>query len=207
MSILYDIYPSPSNKETEGLGQLYHARTINRQTLDPEILVNHICERSTLGKGDVHAMLKELSHELTQQLLAGNRVYIPGIGYFSLSLQAPANTDPKSARAEHMRVKRIEYRAESQVRQKVVNNATFERSLEKTHSAKLGYDEIDNLVKEYLKSHPIITTAIFCEICHLTRSTARKHITRMVIEGLLVNTNTPKNPIYIWKDRLCEGCE
>lgn len=206
MSILYDFYVSPSGGGTEVNGEScepapvkVHARVVNRQTLDPETLVNHICERSTLGKGDVVAMFSELNHEVAQQLLAGNSVNIPGLGYFSLSLLTPANANPRATRAQHLRVKRIEFRADPQLRKKVLNEASFERSPEKRHSAEVSNEEVELAVRGYLKGHPFITRKVFSELCHLTKGTALNHIRRLVKEGVLVNSNTPHNPIYMLK--------
>ena len=199
MAILFDFYQTPNPKKEEKTTQKYHARVVNRQTLDPSTLVNHICERSTLGKGDVLAMFSELNHEIKQQLLAGNRVCIPGVGYFSLSIQAPADADPQSTRAQHLRVKRVEFRADAHLREEILAGATFERSPEKKHSAAITNEEVNRIVEEYLKDHPFLTRQVLSELCHLTKGTAQNHIRRLVSEGRLVNTNTPRNPIYMWK--------
>lgn len=201
MSILYDFYASPTTEKNEEDTPKYHVRAVNRQTLDPDTLINHICERSTLGKGEIAALLEELSYEIGQQLLAGNCVYIPKIGSFSLSLKSPADVNPTSTRAEQINVKRIEYRADSELRANVLSKATFERSPQKKHSAKLTNEEINNQVRIYLKDHPFLTRPLLEEICHLTKSTALNHIHRLIKEGILTNTNTSRQPIYILKDK------
>lgn len=200
MAILFDFYSNPTPNGDEEQTPKFHARAVNRQTLDPDTLVSHICERSTLGKGDVLAMFSELNHEIKQQLLAGNRVEIPGLGYFSLSLQAPSDADPQSTRAQHLRVKRIEFRADAHLREEIMAEATFERSPEKKHSATLNEEEVDQLVETYLKDHPFITRQVLSGLCHLTKGTAQNHIKRLLEEGKLINTNTPHTPIYMWKE-------
>ena len=199
MSIIYDFYTSPNSEASKEKNPKFHARVVNRQTLDPAILVNHICERSTLGKGDVQALLSELNHEVSQQLLAGNCVYIPGLGYFSLSLQAPSDADPQSTRAQPVKVKRIEFRAEANLRHKILMEATFERSSEKKHSANHTQDEVIQLVREYLSQHLFMTRQIFSELCHFTKGTAQNHLRKLMEEGVIENTNTPRNPIYVLK--------
>lgn len=200
MSILYDLYISPTTNEQEETSPRYHARTVNRQTLDPDTLVSHICERSSLGKGDILALFEELNNEIRQQLLAGNSIYVPKIGVFSLSLQSPADINPQTARAEHIKVKRIEYRAESSLRNAILQQATFERNSEKKHSALLTNEEINEKAKEYLTDHPFLTRNLLEKVCNLTRGTALNHIRRMVKEEILINTNTPQQPIYVLKN-------
>lgn len=211
MAILYDFYASPSVMEEgakeqakeQELATKYHARVVGGQTLDVKKLVSRISQRSTLGEGDVLAVFHELSDELSQELLAGNRVYFPEIGYFSLSLQAPAEADPKETRAQKIRVKRIEFRAETQLRKKVESHAVFERSSKKMHSARLSHEEVESKVLEYLKEHMYVTCRTVCECCHLTKGTAQNHLKRMLAEGKIVNTNTPRNPIYmVAKDKV-----
>ena len=199
MSILYDLYTTPNANEAERDTEKYHARVVNRQTLDPEMLIQHICERSSLGKGDVVSLFEELSNEIKQQLLAGNVVNLPKIGSFSLSLQSPANANPKTTRAEHIKVKRIEFRADRNLREDVLHQAKFERSNEKMHSAALSNEEVNTLVCKYLNEHPFITRKTFGELCHLTKGTALNHIRRLVNEGIIVNTNTRNQPIYVLK--------
>lgn len=197
MAILYDLYITPTpDKEATG-NPSYHARTMNRQTMDADVLIQHICERSTLGKGDVISLFTELNREVSRQLLAGNRVCIPGLGYFSLSLQTLKEVDPNSTRAQYIQVKRIEFRAEAALRDKVKKEATFERCQMKNHSASHSNEEILQLVIEYLQTHPFLTRETFSELCHFTRCTAINQLHRLVDEGILVNTNTPRNPIYM----------
>lgn len=197
MAILYDLYTTPTpNKEAEGKSS-YHARVVNRQTLDADILIQHICERSTLGKGDVISLFTELNREVSRQLLAGNRVQIPGLGYFSLSLQTTPEADPKLTRAEHIEVKQIEFRAESELREQVRHEASFERCKEKKHSVKHSNEEILQLVTNYLETHPFLTRQTFSKLCQFTRGTAILQLHRLVNEGILVNTNTPQHPIYV----------
>ena len=199
MSILYDLYASPSSEANEESTPRYHARVVNRQTLDPDTLVDRICERSTLGRGDILALFEELGHEMKQQLLAGNAVVLPNIGTFTLSLHAPADANPNTSRAEQIQVKRIEFRAESKLRTEIVQTATFERSANKIHSASLTNEEVNKLVDSYMKEHSFITRKTLSELCHLTKGTALNQIRRLVNEGILINSNTPHQPIYVLK--------
>ena len=201
MSILYDLYSSPtaSESENENTTPKYHARVVNRQTLDPKVLIDNICQRCSLGKGDVVALFEELSNEIKRELLAGNSVYLPKLGLFSLSLQTLSNANPKSTRAEQIRVKRIEFRAESRLRRDIIHMARFERSPEKVHSAVLSNEKVNALVCKYLNEHAFLTRKALSELCHFTKGTALNHIRRLVNEEIIENTNTHHQPIYVLK--------
>ena len=199
MSILYDLYATPIPGDAATSEPTYHARVCNKQTVDPATLISHICERSTLGKGDIAALFNELQQEISTQLLAGNRVNIPGLGYFSLSLQTNPDADPSSTRAQHIHVKRIEYRADAQLRNKVLSEATFERIREKNHSDKLSTEEIHTLVREHFKTHQTLTRQSFEKLCHFTRSKAYSTLHALLEEGFLENINTPRYPFYVLK--------
>ncbi len=196
MAITFDFYQSPS-PETDGEKiKKYHARVVGGQTIDMDDLVRHISQRCTLSKGDIQAVLIELSEEIAHGLLNGNRINIPGIGNFSLSLKAPKDANPVNTYAQNIQVKQIEYRPDYQLKQRVTTDAIFERSKEKVHSAQISINEIDALLTDYFKENAYITRARFEELCHFTRNTAQRHLKRLVKEGRLVNTNTIHQPMY-----------
>ena len=204
MAILFDFYHSPSLGEESK--QKYHARVVGGQSVDLSDIVQHISQRSTLSKGDIHAVISELSDEIASALLHGDYVTIPGIGNFSLSLQAPKDANPKKTHAQNINIKRIEFRADFQLKQRLKSEAVFERCQEKMHSAHINSYEIDSFLIDYFKEHAFITRKGFENLCHFTRSTASRHLKRLLNEGKLINTNTQRNPIfepakgfYIWR--------
>lgn len=197
MAILFDFYHSPSNQEIgEETNERYHARVVSSQSVDLDDVAARICERCTLSKGDVIAVINELSAEIETGLLSGKQVNISGIGHFSVSLKAPKDANPKNTHAQSIEIKRIEFRADHQLRKNVMSKAVFERSREKKHSAYISGNEIDSLLIDYFEKHSYITRKGFEDLCHLTRSTAARHLQRLVSEGRLVNTNTSRNPNY-----------
>ena len=197
MAILFDFYHSPSaQQEGEEKEERFHARVVSNQTLGLEEMVQNISQRCTLTKGDILAVMGELSDEVANGLLRGKQVNVPGIGLFSLSLKAPRDANPDKTLARHIEVKRVEFRADYQLRQRVKEQAVFERSREKVHSARIDRTEMEALLTEHFKRHAYITRNGFEELCHLTRSTAARHLRRLVAEGRLINTGTRRNPIY-----------
>ena len=197
MAIKFDFYHSPSKSKTgEETKEHFHARVVGKQTVDTEDLINEMHERSTLAKSDIIAVLSELNHVLKQHLLDGDNVKIKGLGVYSLSLEAPKDADPNKTHAQNIKVKRIEYRADRQLRKEIISNARFERSREKVHSSVISIYEIDALLIDYFEEHAYITRKKFEDLCHLTKNTAARHLKRLVEEGRLVNTNTLRSPNY-----------
>ena len=95
MPILFDFYTSPSGPEKEEK-EKYHARVVRSHTVQIDDIVNNISKRCTLSKVDIRAVLDELGDELVYNLCEGDRVCLPWIGYFYLSLPAPKDADPKT---------------------------------------------------------------------------------------------------------------
>lgn len=195
MPILFDFYVSPSDSG-KGEKEKYHARVVRSHTVQIDDIVNNISKRCTLSKGDIRTVLDELGDELVYNLCEGDRVCLPGIGYFYLSLSAPKDTDPKTTRSQSIGIKAVEFRADSILKNSLENHAKFERSDIKVHSSRLDSYEIDTLLEDYFHKNEFLTRIKFEKLCGFTKTTAQRHLQRLVNEGRLVNVNTRHNPIY-----------
>lgn len=195
MPILFDFYVSPSNSG-KGEKEKYHARVVRSHTVRIDDIVNNISKRCTLSKGDIRAVLDELGDELVYNLCEGDRVCLPGIGYFYLSLSAPKDTNPKTTRSQNIGIKAVEFRADSILKNSLESHAQFERSDIKVHSSRLESYEIDTLLVDYLHKNEFLTRIKFEKLCGFTKTTAQRHLQRLVDESKLVNVNTRHNPIY-----------
>lgn len=195
MPILFDFYVSPSDSEKEEK-EKYHARVVRSHTVQIDDIVNNISKRCTLSKGDIRAVLDELGDELVYNLCEGDRIYLPGIGYFYLSLSAPKDANPKTTRSQNIGIKAVEFRADSILKKGLENHSQFERSDIKVHSSRLDSYEIDTLLVDYFHKNEFLTRIKFEELCGFTKTTAQRHLQRLVDESKLVNVNTRHNPIY-----------
>lgn len=195
MPILFDFYVSPSDSG-KGEKEKYHARVVRSHTVQIADIVNNISKRCTLSKGDIRAVLDELGDEIVYNLCEGNRVYLPGIGYFYLSLSTPKEADPKTTRSQSIGIKAVEFRADSILKNNLESHARFERSDIKVHSSRLDSYEIDALLEDYFHKNDFLTRIKFEKLCGFTKTTAQRHLQRLMDEGRLVNVNTRHNPIY-----------
>lgn len=201
MPILFDFYASPSDPEKEEK-EKYHARVVRSHTVQIDDIVNNISKRCTLSKGDIRAVLDELGDELVYNLCEGDRVCLPGIGYFYLSLSAPKDADPKTTRSQSIGIKAVEFRADSILKNSLESHAKFERSDIKVHSSRLNSYETDALLEDYFHKNEFLTRSKFEKLCNFTKTTAQRHLQRLVDESKLVNVNTRHNPIY----KPAKGC-
>lgn len=195
MPILFDFYASPSGPEKEEK-EKYHARVVRSHTIQIDDIVNNISKRCTLSKGDIRAVLDELGDELVYNLCEGDRVCLPGIGYFYLSLSAPKNANPKTTRSQSIGIKAVEFRADSILKNSLESHAKFERSDIKVHSSRLDSYKIDTLLEDYFHKNEFLTRTKFERLCGFTKTTAQRHLQRLIDEGRLINVNTRHNPIY-----------
>lgn len=195
MPILFDFYVSPSDSG-KGEKEKYHARVVRSHTVQIDDIVNNISKRCTLSKGDIRAVLDELGDELVYNLCEGDRIYLPGIGYFYLSLSTPKDANPKTTRSQNIGIKAVEFRADSILKKGLENHAKLERSDIKVHSPRLDSYEIDTLLEDYFHKNEFLTRIKFEKLCGFTKTTAQRHLQRLLNEGRLVNVNTRHNPIY-----------
>ncbi|MGL5980022.1 MAG: HU family DNA-binding protein [Phocaeicola sp.] len=193
MAIQFDFYETPTpnkNKEKE-----YHPRVVNSTTLGSDELLKQISHRCTLTKGDVKACLTELSHSLTEGLRAGRNVHLEGVGYFSTKLICTAEKTTPHTRSEYVKVKGIAFRPEREIRQELTT-AELERAKRKSHSTPLTNQEIESCIEQHFSNKSTLTRAQLEELCQLTKTTALKHINRMVQQQKLVNLTNRHQALY-----------
>ena len=205
MSVKYDLYRTPQPKKGKKKAEVkYHARVVGGQTLDENLLAKYIHNRCTLSEGDFLTCMYELGQEMATQLCAGNRVYLPHIGYFSITLDAPEGCNPEDTHAQSVKFKQIKFRADQQLKDLMLQNMHLERAEVKVHSKAMSLEAIDQKLIEYFQKKRVMNRATFQELCKMTTSSSYRHINRLVEEGKLVNINTPHSPLYEKGDALAE---
>ena len=74
----------------------FRAVTIENQVVGIERMGKNIQSASSLTQSDVIAAVAALKEEISFQLMSGNAVHLPGIGYFTLSVKGKLYQDPCS---------------------------------------------------------------------------------------------------------------
>lgn len=194
MAIDFEFYENP-DPSGENAGK-YHARVVTYRTVKTPEIARNIQKASSLTIGDVMGVLSALSDELSSNLEDSNRVHLEGIGYFQATVQVAREVDVKKTRANSVFFKSVTFRADKVLKKKLITAIT-QRSMIKSHSAKLSDEKVDRLVSDYLQEKKAITRRNLQLLCGFTEYTATKHIRRMLEEGKIKNINTSKQPVYV----------
>jgi len=195
MALHYDLYENPLPPGSNRRKRL-HARVVTTGTTPTDWVAKVIHDRSTLTEGDVKATLSCLTDVLVSELSQGKRVHLEGLGYFQLTLSAPAVRTPKDIRAGSVRVKSVVFRPEVELKDRF-STVRIKRVPRKNHSAVCDAQKIDRLLERYFGEHAYITARQFQELCGLTRTTACRRLKQLVEEGKLKKTGYTRAPLYV----------
>lgn len=196
MSILYDWYENPGepeDSEEKGL----HPRIFLNGKVSTAKLCRLIHGRSSLSVGDVKSAITMLAEICSEELREGRQVHIEGLGYLTPILgcteKVTRSTPHKSSK---MKLKTIGFRPDALLRGELVGVKATSTGYAR-HSQPLSEEEIDIRLKEYFAEHAIMLRSDFQQVCLMTRTTANRHLRRLLKEGKLENVGRPKQPVYV----------
>ena len=196
MAILYDWYENPGesdDSEEKGL----HPRIFLNGKVGTDKLCRMIHGRSSLSVGDVKNAFEMLAQICGEELREGREVHIEGLGYFAPILRSTQKvTRSTKNKWSKMELKTIGFRPDARLRGELVG-AKASRSKYARHSESLSQVEIDMRLKEYFADHDVMLRYDFQEVCCMTRTTANRHLRRLLEEGKLRNIGKRMQPIYV----------
>ena len=196
MAILYDWYENPGesdDSEEKGL----HPRIFLNGKVGTDKLCRMIHGRSSLSVGDVKNAFEMLAQICGEELREGREVHIEGLGYFAPILRRTQKvTRSTKNKWSKMELKTIGFRPDARLRGELVG-AKASRSKYARHSESLSEVEIDMRLKEYFADHDVMLRYDFQEVCCMTRTTANRHLRRLLEEGKLRNIGKRMQPIYV----------
>ncbi len=196
MAILYDWYENPGesdDSEEKGL----HPRIFLNGKVGTDKLCRMIHGRSSLSVGDVKNAFEMLAQICGEELREGREVHIEGLGYFAPILRSTQKvTRSTKNKWSKMELKTIGFRPDARLRGELVG-AKASRSKYARHSESLSEVEIDMRLKEYFADHDVMLRYDFQEVCCMTRTTANRHLRRLLEEGRLKNIGKRMQPIYV----------
>ena len=196
MAILYDWYENPGesdDSEEKGL----HPRIFLNGKVGTDKLCRMIHGRSSLSVGDVKNAFEMLAQICGEELREGREVHIEGLGYFAPILRSTQKvTRSTKNKWSKMELKTIGFRPDARLRGELVG-AKAGRSKYARHSESLSEVEIDMRLKEYFADHDVMLRYDFQEVCCMTRTTANRHLRRLLEEGKLRNIGKRMQPIYV----------
>ena len=196
MAILYDWYENPGesdDSEEKGL----HPRIFLNGKVGTDKLCRMIHGRSSLSVGDVKNAFEMLAQICGEELREGREVHIEGLGYFAPILRSTQKvTRSTKNKWSKMELKTIGFRPDARLRGEL-RGAKVSRSKYARHSESLSAVEIDMRLKEYFAEHDVMLRYDFQEVCCMTRTTANRHLRRLLEEGKLKNIGKRMQPIYV----------
>lgn len=196
MAILYDWYENPGesdDSEEKGL----HPRIFLNGKVGTDKLCRMIHGRSSLSVGDVKNAFEMLAQICGEELREGREIHIEGLGYFAPILRSTQKvTRSTKNKWSKMELKTIGFRPDARLRGELVG-AKASRSKYARHSESLSEVEIDMRLKEYFADHDVMLRYDFQEVCCMTRTTANRHLRRLLEEGKLRNIGKRMQPIYV----------
>lgn len=196
MAILYDWYENPGesdDSEEKGL----HPRIFLNGKVGTDKLCRMIHGRSSLSVGYVKNAFEMLAQICGEELREGREVHIEGLGYFAPILRSTQKvTRSTKNKWSKMELKTIGFRPDARLRGELVG-AKASRSKYARHSESLSEVEIDMRLKEYFADHDVMLRYDFQEVCCMTRTTANRHLRRLLEEGKLRNIGKRMQPIYV----------
>lgn len=196
MSIKYEIH---TIRNSQGTGEDRHyAHIFENPHMSAKELESQIQDSSTLTKGDIEAALSALHEHMTRELSRGNRFHIPGIGYFSLSvdLDMPEGKTIDKARASYISVRNINFRPEASVLQEVRSQARFERATFSTKSRQHTEESLIAGIKAYLATNPCLNRRDMERLFGLRQNTALKWLRHFTETGVLKKDGARNSPVY-----------
>ena len=100
----------PHNKDLRAVLDVY-------ETVGIKLLGDRIVKATSLTMGDLVGALEAIRYELVEQLMLGNRVHLPGLGYFSLSVKGELYEDPNTHkfRLRNPYVRTVNFRPEKEL--------------------------------------------------------------------------------------------
>ena len=196
MNVNYDIYiinnASGQNK-TRKYVQLKQADPMTETELQKTIQ-----SHCSLTKGDVAAVLTELHDIVIREFAMGRRVYIPGLGYFSMSAEIDAlnKNSEKKITGKEIRLRRINFRPEKGIMSELKRSVCFVRTKRSSKSNEYAENQILVRMEEYLRKNRFITCSIMRRMFGLTQYTAQKWLNLFVEKNVIQKDGTRRFPIY-----------
>lgn len=196
MAVRYKLLKTTGSvsKKTE-----WKAVPVEYRTVGLDDMQRHIERATSQTLADMVGALEAIRSEVIDQLLMGNRVYLPGFGYFSLSIEGERYEDPRSHRfrLRHAAVRGVNFRPEKAfmkaLQEAEFENATYdEPATEMPASAK-----VEAALAELFAEQSFITPHDLRKRLNLSRSGVYRLVAQLEASGKLENAGSAYRKIFV----------
>lgn len=177
----------------------YRAVTVENQMVGLERIGQNIQEATTLTRADVIGTIAALKDEIADQLMSGNGVHLPGIGYFSLAVKGNVYEDPRTHRhrLRNAEVRTVKFRPDIEMLDTLQHtkfeNVTYRHGISSVPTAELTDKALDDL----FSAKPFITVADLRDYLNLSSANAYRIAARLEAEGKLRDVGSRYRKAYV----------
>lgn len=196
MAIKYEVHSIENSQGTGEERKYIQLRNGKAKSLDE--MATEMAHSSTVTAADIKAVLTELGHFAIKELSAGNRVYLPEIGYLSLAVgNTPTDKLPKGKiTGKDIYLRSINFQPMAQLLKQVRSNVKFEKSDYSTLSVRYTEEELWQKIETYLSTHPHITRRIMREQFGIGDHLAMRWLGHFVESGRLSKEKVGRQWLY-----------
>lgn len=185
-------------------GRIAHSRAFRAVIKEHETVglkrIARLIEKATaMTVADIVGTLDALTYELAEQLMQGNRVYLPGLGYFSLAVKGELYENPKTHkfRLRNPYVRTVNFRPEKGL-MRTLRETSFENVTYRTKPHALPTEaEVETALKRLFAESVCIFVGDLRAELHLSSTVAYRLARRLEAEGRLRNIGSPYRKVFV----------
>ena len=177
----------------------YRAVTIENQIVGIDRIGRSIQGASSLTYADVIAAIAALRDEISFQLMSGNAVHLPGIGYFTLAVKGKLYQDPRSGhyRLRDPEARTVKFRPDTEMMESLLHtefeNVTYRDGV----SSIPTYKEIDEAIARLGTDRPFFSVDDLRLNLNLSQANAYRIAARLEEEGKIKDIGKGRNKLYV----------
>ena len=168
-------------------------------TVGIQLMGRHIEKATSLTMADLIGAFEAVKVEMADQLMMGNRVHLPGLGYFSLSVKGELYEDPNTHkfRLRNPYVRTVNFRPEKELL-RALSGTRFENVTHRyePHRTPTPQDVDAALARLFAEADYIFVGDLQAEL-HLSRPVAYRLARRLEAEGKLENVGSRYRKMFV----------
>ena len=168
-------------------------------TVDMELMGGHIEKATALTVADLIGAFEAVKVELADQLMLGNRVHLPGLGYFWPAVKGELYEDPKTHRfrLRNPYVRTVNFKPEKAL-MRLLQETEFEnRTYKQEPFGRPSTEDVAAaLDRLFVESDYIFIGDLQSEL-RLSKSAAYRLAHRLEADGQLRNAGSPYRKMYV----------
>ena len=168
-------------------------------TVDMELMGRHIEKATALTVADLIGAFEAVKVELADQLMLGNRVHLPGLGYFWPAVKGELYEDPKTHRfrLRNPYVRTVNFRPEKGL-MRTLRETSFENVTYRTKPHALPTEaEVEAALKRLFAESVCIFVSDIRSALYLSQPVAYRLVQKLESEGRLRNVGSPHHKVFV----------